>query len=313
MSAPVAPPPVLPFAVEFGRPATQVMPPGRGFGLELQIPLLGGDAREVLFAGPGLPDPHPGLSLFNCGELRVGCVTEAVTDERALAAQSQALYRRVLAAAHGTHLFRIWNYVPRINALSDGFENYRAFCQGRSLAFEATEGTGFQAVLPAASAIGTHDGHLSVVFVGGAAAPRHFENPEQVPAYRYPLEHGPRAPSFSRASVVQTGGRTFAFISGTAAIKGHHTVGAGSLAAQLDCTLDNLRLISRATGLGEDLAPGPGRRRHFKVYLRHAADLATVRARLEQSLLQPADEVVYLQADICRAALDLEIEATLIS
>jgi hypothetical protein len=113
--------------------------------------------------------------------------------------------------------------------------------------------------------------------------------------------------------VVQTGGRTFAFISGTAAIKGHHTVGAGSLAAQLDCTLDNLRLISRATGLGEDLAPGPGRRRHFKVYLRHAADLATVRARLEQSLLQPADEVVYLQADICRAALDLEIEATLIS
>jgi hypothetical protein len=313
MPAPVAAPPDLPFAVEFGRPATKAMAPTRGPGLELQIPLLAGDAREVLFAGPGRPDPQPGLNLFHCGPLRVGCVTEAVTDERGLAAQSQALYRRVLTAAHGTHLYRIWNYVPRINGLCDGFENYRAFCQGRSLAFEATVGTGFQAVLPAASAIGTQDGHLSVVFVSGADEPRHFENPEQMPAYRYPVEHGPRAPSFSRATVVRTAGRTFAFISGTAAIKGHHTVGAGSLAAQLDCTLDNLRLISRTTGHGEDFAPGPARRRHFKVYLRHAADLVTVRTRLERNLLQPTDEVVYLQADICRAPLDLEIEATLIS
>jgi chorismate lyase/3-hydroxybenzoate synthase len=84
------------------------------------------------------------------------------------------------------------------------------------------------------------------------------------------------------------------------------------LAAQLDCTLDNLRLISSAAGLGEDLGVGRKLQRHFKVYVRHAGDLPAVQARLERSLLKPADSVIYLQADICRAELILEIEATLL-
>src|SRR6185295_16228459 len=153
----------------------------------------------------------------------------------------------------GHHLYRIWNYVPGINTLTDGFENYRAFCQGRSLAFEAEAGAGFPRVLPAASGVGTHDGCLSVVFVAGSAVPRHVENPEQVPAYRYPAEHGPRAPSFSRATVVQIGDRRFTFISGTSAIKGHATVAPDALLDQLDCTLDNLRLVSKEAGSGENL------------------------------------------------------------
>jgi len=44
------------FAVEFGRPATHVVPMARGAGLELTMPLLAGEAREALFpamaAGP---------------------------------------------------------------------------------------------------------------------------------------------------------------------------------------------------------------------------------------------------------------------
>jgi hypothetical protein len=134
-----------------------------------------------------------------------------------------------------------------------------------------------------------------------------------VPAYHYPIQHGPRAPSFARATVGQEGGRTLTFISGTAAIRGHETVAPGSFDEQLDCTLDNLRLISTSAGLGEKLAAGSATRRFFKIYLRHARHYAAAKACLEATLFQPGDTVIYLQADICREALDLEIEATLIA
>ena len=103
-----------------------------------------------------------------------------------------------------------------------------------------------------------------------------------------------------------------AFVSGTAAIVGHTTVAPGDTAAQLACTLDNLAAISRACGLGRDLGAGRSAARFFKVYLRHAADFAPVAAQLERALLGPGDEVTYLHADICRATLNIEIEATIL-
>ena len=313
MSAAVDAPATLPFAVEFGRPATKPTPLSRGSGLELQIPVLLGEPREMLFSEIARPQAHTGLQLFTSGDLLLGCVTEPVTDERGLARQTQTLYGRVLTAVRGHHLYRIWNYVPRINALTEGFENYRAFCQGRSLAFETEAGAGFPRVLPSASGVGTADGCLSLIFVAGHALPRHIENPEQVPAYHSPAEHGPRPPSFSRATVAALPGRMLTFISGTAAIKGHVSVAPGALTAQLDCMLDNLRLISLAAGAGEDLGAQKKLRRHFKVYVRDAGDVTAVQARLERSLLRPMDHVIYLRADICRAELVVEIEATLVS
>ncbi|MGC4075211.1 MAG: hypothetical protein QM760_22460 [Nibricoccus sp.] len=53
--------------------------------------------------------------------------------------------------------------------------------------------------------------------------------------------------------MVEEGGRTWVFVSGTASIKGHVTVGVGSLREQIEGTLDNLRLISRASGVGDNL------------------------------------------------------------
>jgi hypothetical protein len=52
--------------------------------------------------------------------------------------------------------------------------------------------------------------------------------------------------------------------------------------------------------------------RHFKIYLRDAAVIDEVRSRLDRELLKPTDHVIYLQADICRSVLKLEIEATLL-
>jgi chorismate lyase / 3-hydroxybenzoate synthase len=279
--------------------------------LHIDAPWLGGTPFEELFPYATPAPAERGIKLYRSGGILVG-YTSAPFVAPELATTTQDLYQRVLAACGSRHLFRIWNYIPRINETVSGLENYRAFCRGRSLAFESCLGGKFQPLLPAASAVGTRGENLEVIFVAGETSPRHFENPEQIPAYRYPPEHGPRAPSFARATAARDGSRPFTFISGTAAIKGHQTVAPGTLEAQLDCTLDNLRLISRVVGRGDHLGASHSVQRHFKIYLRHAADLAAVRTRLEGSLLKPSDTVTYLQAEICRAALNVEIEATLI-
>jgi hypothetical protein len=114
---------------------------------------------------------------------------------------------------------------------------------------------------------------------------------------------------------VEEAGARYVFISGTAAIKGHATVAAGDLGGQIACTLDNLRIISLGCGLGQRLGEGsdPTWQRHFKIYLRRAEDYMKAAAALEGALFSPQDRVTWLQSDICRAALLIEIEATLVA
>lgn len=270
------------------------------------LPVLAGETEENLF-GPAQPAGHAGpLTLFSSGDWWLGAATVPLTEGLEHAAFD--LYRNIFRAAQGRHLARIWNYVPAINEPGPGgLENYRAFCRGRSLAFEQHYGTGFKMLLPSASAVGSKSAALTVAFAATSRVPRHVENPLQVPAYDYPIEHGPRPPSFARATV----SGDVAFISGTAAIRGHATVAPHSLQLQVDCALENLEAISVACGLGKNLAAGSGATRHFKIYVRHAADQAAIAASLQERLLTDGDHVSYVQADICRAALLVEIEASL--
>src|SRR5690606_26667069 len=100
--------------------------------------------------------------------------------------QARSLYQRMLRIVGDRRLARVWNYVPRINESdTTGLENYRAFCRGRSLAFEEHLGAGYREHLPAASGVGGADGRLTMVFAATRAEPQHVENPDQVPAYEY--------------------------------------------------------------------------------------------------------------------------------
>jgi enamine deaminase RidA (YjgF/YER057c/UK114 family) len=295
-----------PWRVEFAG-----APGAAAAGIRIETPWLAGSHTEELFAQALDAGSEHGVRLYRSGGLLLGHAREPFVAEE-LSARTEKLYRRILNVTQGRHLYRIWNYVPQINAHTAGLENYRAFCQGRSLAFEALHGGEFQPRLPAASAVGCTGQTIEAIFAAGIAAPQHFENPEQVPAYRYPSEHGPRAPSFARATVARDEQRTFTFISGTAAIKGHQTIAPGALELQVDCTLDNLRLVSRTAGLGDDLGAKRTAWRHFKVYLRDPASLRAVQSRLDAALLRSSDTVTYLHAEICRAALKLEIEMTIV-
>lgn len=295
------------FGFRFGVDAADAGGPG------LAVPVLAGKASESLFAGARAAGAGGGFALFEEGEWLVGAAVSE-TDATRLEETTERLYAGLFAEARarGRHVARVWNYVPAINAAgAGGLENYRVFCRGRA---EALARAG-ERVPSAASAVGGAEGRLAVLFAASRAAPRVVENPEQVPAYEYPEDYGPRAPSFSRAAQVTANGRRWTFVSGTAAIKGHASVARGDLASQIGCTLDNLRLISNACGLGDRLGAGlsaGAAERHFKVYLRHAADLAAARARLEGVLLNAGDRVIWLRSDICRAELLIEIEATVV-
>ena len=276
--------------------------------LGADLPLLGGEPSEILL-GQAVAGKRYGEVWTWAGPDGIAGFAR-VPARQGLEPAGHQTYSEIIRATQGLNLYRLWNFVPSINDNGpEGIENYRSFCRGRSLAFESGLGPGFARNLPAASAVGTASAELTVVFLAGNRPVRHYENPVQLPAYEYPQEHGPRPPSFSRASVVSTGETSDAYISGTSSVVGHETVAPDETAGQLVCTFENLRRISQACGLGGDMGSHSGGRRHFKVYIRHERDLALVsNAMKAEGFLAGNDRISYVRADICRAALNVEIE-----
>lgn len=229
-----------------------------------------------------------------------------------LAKRSLDLYSgliRLLQTRGYPHLLRMWNTIENLNADFRGLERYRHFCAGRHDALAALC-PDLAERYPAASALGTPQGGLTVYCLAARTPGIPVENPNQISAYRYPPEYGPRSPSFSRALMKQWDGGTDLFLSGTASITGHETQHVGDLTAQVGLALDNVeKLIETAErSRGCPFAGSP--HRFFKVYIRHAKDFPAVRDIVAQRL-GDTTEVIYLHAEICRLELLFEIEGVL--
>ena len=121
----------------------------------------------------------------------------------------------------------------------------------------------------------------------------------------------PRSPSFARGTLVRAGsGETF-FISGTASIVGHQSMHVGDVGAQVEEALRNIEALIDSTRHDEGMRfQGLRDLDNLKVYVRRAEDLPLVRQMLAGRLGSSA-HVLYLQGDICRHELLVEIEATL--
>lgn len=216
--------------------------------------------------------------------------------------QTYARIEHLLQSKGYPHWLRMWNFLGRINEGEGDAERYRQFSAGRykALALKA----GFERALPAATAIGMDGDGLVIYFLGGRQAGAQVENPRQVSAFAYPRQYGPKSPSFSRATRVDWADGAELFVSGTASVVGHETRHAGDALAQLDETFANLDSL-----LAEALRDRAGQRfepESFKLYLRDAALLAPVLARLAER--HPATPVTVLRGDICRSDLAIEIE-----
>lgn len=233
----------------------------------------------------------------------------ALPDGSSLQAASAEAYRRIfrLLDAQGVpHLWRVWNYLANINLETGGLERYRQFNIGRQDAFLGCH-RGASGNVPAACAIGLIGGSLNIAFMAGTTPAVPVENPRQVSAYNYPADYGPRSPTFSRAALVYPEGQEMLFISGTASIVGHQTVHPGDVVGQ---TRESMANIGAVLGEAVRICRSPAfalSELSYRVYVRHARDFQKIRETLKP-LIGDAD-AVYLQADICRHDLLLEIEA----
>jgi chorismate lyase/3-hydroxybenzoate synthase len=251
-----------------------------------------------------------------CDELLFGSIT---IDEHALDGLASALQRatetayreifEVLATTEHRYPIRIWNYLPDINREADGDERYRHFNSARQSAFLNSGRTTVGSV-PAASALGSPAGSpISIYFLAARHPPVMIENPRQTSAYHYPPKFGIHSPVFSRACVLGEAAGTTLFVSGTASIVGHETIHQGDVVAQTRETLANIRALldeaNRVVGSARYSLDGL----KLKVYVRQPGDLRAIEAVLTAAL--PAStSIVYLQADVCREDLLVEIEAT---
>ncbi|HWH85071.1 MAG TPA: hypothetical protein VNU71_22830 [Burkholderiaceae bacterium] len=295
--------------------------------------VLGGRWLGADAAAPQAPLLAPGGAVFDAWaggahveERRHGCVRYATDghwlhgsaeiDDRTLGLQAAtrrayAELFEAIAASPCAQLLRLWNYLADINRETDGSERYREFNAGRQQAFIEARRSAFDGA-PAACALGTRGGPLRVYFLAGRTVPLAIENPRQISAYHYPDSYGPRSPSFSRGALADVGaGRTALFISGTASIVGHATLHAGDVRRQTEESLVNIAAV-RAAAAARAQRPFPADALIATVYLRHAADLDVVRETFERAVgagSAAARDAVYVQADICRADLLVEIEA----
>jgi chorismate lyase / 3-hydroxybenzoate synthase len=222
-----------------------------------------------------------------------------------------AVYRDMLALLEDRGypwLQRSWNYVPGINDPEGGSERYKRFNAGRALGFEERYGAAARERFSAASAVGTTGETLLVAFAAGREPGTQVENPRQVSAYRYPSAYGQKSPSFSRGTVTPPDwGRAF-FLSGTASVVGHATTHVGEPLGQLEETLSNIgALLDGPSAVAGARRGGSLRFDLLKIYVRRPEHFPAIRDALAPRL-DPATVAVYLQADICRADLLLEIE-----
>lgn len=250
------------------------------------------------------------FSAATSGEILAGTLQLEEEPGAGLQLTTERAYRRLLRHVQELgypYLWRVWNYFPGINEDEDGLERYRQFCVGR---YQALAGTlqGFPGSLPAGTAVGTQSGPLQLYVLAGTHPATHLGNPRQVHAYEYPEHYGPCSPSFARATLLQSDLHTQLFISGTASVVGHESRHMGHPETQTMETVDNLRaLVAHADELSGTMRSHQSSHGRYKVYVRQPDHLEAIQQALSIPLFA-SSQIIYLQGDLCRRELLVEIE-----
>ncbi len=306
--------PELMAVVSFGHPLSYDVP----------CPVMAPDLPQI--AGPPLMEVWTSdrpvhtesdgrLSTAMNGEWLIGAFSLDEPPNRPLDALTYDAYRTILRRLNDSgypHLCRIWNYFPRINDDQDGLERYRRFCMGRHQAL-AESLPGFPCSLPAATAVGTQSGPFQIMFLASTEPGDHLGNPRQMNAYEYPAEYGPRSPSFARATLFRSDQDNVLFIAGTASVVGHASRHIGRPADQTRESVRNiLTVLERAGAIGNTDFLDKASLAMYKAYVRDTGSLAEIRDALQRSPLS-SRPLLFLQGDLCRKELLVEIEGLIFS
>jgi chorismate lyase/3-hydroxybenzoate synthase len=282
----------------------------------------GGDPRHFYSGLPALSQPELSEVWYTSGPVEFGITDNCHwskgeemlfvglwLDETPAESQQAAVaegYRELLGFIRSSgypEIVRSWNYLPHINTGEGDSEHYRQFCLGRQTAF--TECGYGEGDYPAACALGNLAGKASIYLLAGKEPVKYLENPRQVSAYDYPRKYGPASPSFARASIAQWATGNQLYLSGTASIVGHHSRCVGDVEGQLRVTFENIDVLL-AQGGQESGRADKLEMTMLKVYVRLQRDLEVIKAAVQQHF--PDVPALYLQADICRQELLVEID-----
>ncbi|MEM8845309.1 MAG: hypothetical protein AAGB35_09750 [Pseudomonadota bacterium] len=226
--------------------------------------------------------------------------------DRATEVAYSELFKQIEALGY-PYLLRTWNYLPQItHAVKREQNNYQLFCSGRSRAYKNSN---HEHDYPAATVVGTQQEGLHIYFIAGKTLGSGIENPQQVSAFHYPAEYSEDRPLFSRALYHRNNSQEIFFVSGTASIKGHQTLHKDDVIRQLEVCLDNIsHLIDTCVSDEKMNKISTAEMTQLKVYIKHANDFDHVKSYLENNL-DDTRHIYYLQSDLCRDDLLVEIEA----
>ncbi|MCH9646769.1 MAG: hypothetical protein K0U98_00945 [Deltaproteobacteria bacterium] len=245
--------------------------------------------------------------------------------ERQLEQACEAAYSelgRRLGELEAPHPVRIWNFIPGIlQPLEEIEHRYMTFNAGR---FHGLRGwfprpTTFASFVPTATGVG-HPGEDLVIHCLSAQQPgTAVENPRQVSSYRYSERYGRLPPCFSRATRLRAPFDRQLLVGGTASVCGENSRHTDDLRAQILETFANLAAVVRAAateapGELEESIEDSAEHSHLlscyrsvRVYFVREQDLPTITSLVE-SRFRSAETIEYLQADLCRPDLLIEIE-----
>ena len=254
--------------------------------------------------------------------------------EHSLSEKSHSAFARLLEAflqlgIDFNQVFRQWNYVEQIFSIqqidSCRRQNYQLFNEARAEYYSKYRTVpGF----PAATGIGTAFNGVTIecmaVVCDEETVSVAIANPQQLNSYKYGQEvlkgepqknsSQNQPPQFERARLMTNGSSSRLFVSGTASIIGQETIGLDDVEKQTRVTIENIAVLVSESNLRAHY-PGlrnvPDKYAYVRVYVKNQEDIPLVKAIcLDHFGNVPT---TFVQADICRENLLVEIEAEMVN
>ena len=219
---------------------------------------------------------------------------------------------------HMGSIIRQWNYIEDINGFVGNNNNYQDFNNARSKFYgNAFEKNGY----PAATGIGMNEGGIIIEFIAlisDQAITNPIDNPRQIAAHEYSNKvlvgeecMNLETPKFERARYLKLSNRIMLFLSGTASIKGEKTIGIDDPARQTEESIQNIKQLYSGSVLQKiGITETKQVIGHARVYIKNKNDFRLIKKVFQEYYGDLP--VVYLQADICRVNLLVEIEGNIV-
>jgi enamine deaminase RidA (YjgF/YER057c/UK114 family) len=216
-------------------------------------------------------------------------------------------------------IIRQWNYIENILDFDGPYQNYQIFNDARSRFYHDQFAV---AGYPAATGIGMRSGGLIIEYLAcknSDVKSIPIDNPAQVPAHMYgqdslkgmPVDEVKSTPKFERGRYLSLQGKEFVFVSGTAAISGEKTAFDKDPGMQTYLTIENIdRLTSKENLENNNIKAVSSTFDYLRIYTKEREDLDRVRQECQRRYGNVP--CVWIQADICRNELLVEIEGIIL-